>query len=300
MGNVNTYIGNIDKKKNALLKRENDLDKWIFELDMNYPDKVMPDHIYKEIREFYKFQWENDDSSIENFSQFMMKLPSQLRHEMNIYIYKSRIEYLGAFMVGIPESCIYELAAHMKPRFESRAVEIIKKDSKSKLFYVIKTGNLLVVDEEPFLRLYPRSYFGENCILFKEKSDFAYITDADCSLFTINQKVFQKVAKSDLRILSLRAFRRNKYFHLVNQNLNKEEIDDELIAQIEDFNIFSEDIPEEEMQDFEIKLSKLAPSQTSKDEKYLRKIKQLQDQQYSKLQQLEEEIEKIKQKLEDD
>lgn len=296
MGNVNTYIGNIDKKKNALVKRENDLDKWIFELDRNYPEKVMPDHIYKGIREFYKFQWENDDSSIENFNQFMLKLPTQLRHEMNIYIYKSRIEFLGAFMVGMPENCIYDLAAHMKPRFENRAVEIIKKDSKCKIFFVIKTGNVLVVDEEPFLRLYPRSYFGEICVLLKDKSDFAYITDGECTLFTIRQSAFQKVTKSDFRVLSLRAFRRNKYFHLVNQNLNKEELNEELATQIEDFNVFSEDVVEDEMQEFEVKLTKLAPSQ-GKDEKYLRKIKELQDSQFEKMQKLQEEVESIKAKL---
>ena len=62
MGNVNTYIANIDKKKNDLHKRENKLDSWIFELDRNYPEKVMPAHIQKEIRDFYKFQWENDNT----------------------------------------------------------------------------------------------------------------------------------------------------------------------------------------------------------------------------------------------
>lgn len=299
MGHVNTYISNIDKKKNAIHKRENELDRWIFELDRNYPQKVMPVNIQKEIRDFYKFQWENDDTYIENFNEFMAKLPINLKHEMNIYVYKSRIEFLGPFTLGVLETTIYELASNMKPRLEGQAVEIIKKDSKSKYFYVIKSGNIFAIDDEPFIRLSPKSYFGETCVLFNEKSDFQYITDGECTLFTIHNSVFLKIPKTDFRVLALRAFRRNKYFHMVNKEFCKDDSECNLKSFIEEFNIYSEDVNESEIQEFEIKLSRTSKDNMGNENKYIRKIKEMQEIQYRKLIKLQEDLDKVKYRLDE-
>lgn len=294
MGHVNTYISNIDKKHEALKKRENDLDKWIFDLDSSYPDKVMPSSIYEGIRDYYKFQWENDDSSIENFNKFMLKLPSHLRHEMNQYLYKTRIEFLGAFIVGVTDNTVYELAVNIKPRYEGKAVELIKKGTRSKYFYVIKSGSIVIIDDAPFLKLNQKSYFGEISVIFKEKSDFGYITDGETSLLTVHRNVFEKIAKYDLRILAVRAFRRNKYFNMAKEKSKMHDLDRKYDKEIEEFNIFHDRLDDDEAEEFERKTTKYLVNYETKADKYLNKIKLIQEEQFETIARLQKDLGRIK------
>ena len=84
---------------------------------------------------------------------------------------------------------------------------------------------------------------------------------------------------------------------MVNKQYYMDDSECDFEEAIEEFNIFSDVVDDEEIQEFETKLNRGSKESKPIEDKYIQKIRNLQELQYRKLMAFKEEVEKIKEKL---
>lgn len=117
------------------------------------------------------------------------------------------------------------MALNMFPkRFEGNE-EIVPANSIVTEIYFIHSGNVLLGTlhgVQLFLKLHPRSYFGDEYIIFKTKPHMSFLADASgCELLCVSKEKFEKLFKKYPKaqeVISRKAYKRGIYFNAVMES----------------------------------------------------------------------------------
>ncbi|CAG9321815.1 unnamed protein product [Blepharisma stoltei] len=222
IGNVSSLIASLKSNEDSIHQKEHQLDKWLFLLGKNKNQKNISPDMQNTVRKYFSFIWKYDNSAIVRDSEFMMRLPYKLRKALIKHLFTGDVKRYEAFFYGCPEEFCYHMALNMYPRRYESMEEIIYANTAVSEVYFIHSGTILLGTlhgVQLFLKLSPRSYFGDEYIIFKSKPRMSYLADMNgCELLCVSKDIFEKFLKKypqAFTVLSRRAYKRGLYFNAI-------------------------------------------------------------------------------------
>jgi hypothetical protein len=219
-GNITSILMNLNQREKMLSEKEINLDKWFLDMKTNKSHSI-PEDLHKSIREYFLYYWENDHSSLLTETNFLMRMPLNLRNQFLDYLFSDEIKHFQVFFNDLDLPLKYQMMLSMFPRIvEEKAIAVEKNDEVEEIF-IIRRGKVLLTTKNnvSFLVLGEKSFFGEEFVLFDIRPKINFVADdGGLECFCIKKGKYLEMLDrfpNSYQVLIRRAFKRNKYFEAV-------------------------------------------------------------------------------------
>jgi voltage-gated potassium channel len=183
IGNVATFIVNMDLTKAAYQKKIDDINAFL-----RY--KMIPGALVKKVNSYYDYLWESRHGQSEH--DVLGDLPDSLRIEVTMYINRRVIENVPLFR-DASEEFIREMVITLKPRVYLPDDIVFRKGDIGAAMYFVSKGNVEVLDDDektPIVALGEGSYFGEIALTESVPRTRSIRTTTFCDLYELSKENF--------------------------------------------------------------------------------------------------------------
>lgn len=229
-GNITSILMNMNQREKILSEKEINLDKWFLDMNSHHRFKIAED-LQKNIKDYFMYYWENDHSSLLSETNFLMRMPIDLRNRFLDYLFFDEIQEFSVFFTDLDIQLKYQLMLSTYPRIIEEKTPAIKANTEVEEIFIIRRGKVLLTTTSKisFLILGEKSFIGEEFVLFNKVSKIDFIADeGGLECFCIKKgKYIELLNKfpNSFHTLLKRAFKRNKYFKAVMQsNISADDI----------------------------------------------------------------------------
>lgn len=229
-GNITSILMNMNQREKMLSEKEINLDKWFLDLNSSKKGKLQED-LQKNIKDYFMYYWENDHSSLLTETNFLMRMPLDLRNKFMDYLFSDEIQEFNVFFADLDLQLKYQLLLSTFPRIIEERSIAIKAHTEVEEIFIIRRGKVLLTtpNKTSFLVLGDKSFFGEEYVLFNKLPKIEYIADdGGLECFCIKKNKYLELLNKFpecFQILLKRAYKRSNYFKAVmHSNLAKDDI----------------------------------------------------------------------------
>lgn len=175
VGNITSIVSNMNMCEAVYSQQENDLEKWLEELEDMRANKRLDPKLYANIKDSLTYRWKKDHSALIMQSDYFFRLPEKLRISIGKTFFTDEVEKFQLFLHDTEQYFQYRLISQMYPRHFSPKSTIIESGITPTEFYFIDSGEVhLTLHSKSFLKFVTGSYFGEDYLLFNEPSQVTY------------------------------------------------------------------------------------------------------------------------------
>jgi hypothetical protein len=135
-GNITSILMNLNQREKMLSEKEINLDKWFLDMKTNKSHSI-PEDLHKSIREYFLYYWENDHSSLLTETNFLMRMPLNLRNQFLDYLFSDEIKHFQVFFNDLDLPLKYQMMLSMFPRIVEKLL-LLKKMMKLKKFLLLE------------------------------------------------------------------------------------------------------------------------------------------------------------------
>ena len=191
-------VSDYSKKHYQGTEEQREMNKWLIRLAGKRNVKFISPEINQEIQDQFKVLWKNDHGNLILESQYIQRLSYQLKDKVLGFIFEDEIARFNSFLTGCDRDFKHKIISSMCPRHVlGKGTEIITADIYGQeLYFILKNKILVMKDEEEILILPEYSYFGEDLLIFNNKSDYSYLLhDNSVDLFVISKVRYMDILK---------------------------------------------------------------------------------------------------------
>ena len=221
MGKVTTMVADYTKKHYQSTQEQAGMNKWLIRLGGSGDVKLLSPEINKEIEEHFKLLWKNDHGNLILDSPYIRRLPYRLREEVLDFMFEDEIKKFSCFFTACDRYFKHKIIGGMCPRYvQKKRSEIISADQYgNELYFIVKSRILVMKNDEEILILPENSHFGEDLLIFNNKSEYSYLlNNSSVDLFVISKAQYMDILKffpEEKQRAQQRAYLRRKYLEKV-------------------------------------------------------------------------------------
>ena len=225
-------------------------------MDKSNDKRFLSHDFHEKVLNHYKFLRENDHQNLIFDSEYIMRMPHNLREALYDYIYEADIERFSCFFRDSEKQYVYRIISHMEPKMFATDDIIIACDSNCSELYFITSGIVNLENEsgQGYISFGEHSYFGEDLIMFSESSSVNYISITRSTVLCVKDSAYFRILSQfpdELRRSQVRAFIRRNYLKAIedaaDENLESDQLQSKIEEIISKFSKYEEGLtPDEE------------------------------------------------------
>ena len=226
MGKVTSMVADYSRKYYAGTQEQSGMNSWLIRLGGTRTVKFIDPSINSSVEEHFKVLWKNQHGNLFLDSPYIRRLPYRLREKLLDFIFEDEITKFSSFFNSCDKHFMHKIISSMSPRhIIKKNTEVISSGNYSQeMYFIFKNKIVVIKDDQEILLLSENSYFGEDLLIFNNKSDYSYCLNySSIDLLVISKEDYMNILKFfplEEDRAHKRAYLRKKYLERVSFEMN--------------------------------------------------------------------------------